>query len=286
METLGGITFNPGEANTLTYTFNPAINAVDTVKLKVNEQEIAGTVVSTTSATFAISASVSATFPPYALLDARIDVSDGARVDVVQLQTGGPANTSPVSGGSNAPIRLSAGAGITLSPNPITSTGTITAFGAAGQGVPKGGTAGQILAKDTNTDYDYSWVDETPHNFTVVPEPGASNAITTNFKAWSVAQNALVNLVAETFYLPRNSSSGVAGDVTLKSGGVEAPYALFGYVIRESGALRTLTLDSGANNVGVGVATNVSGAVYLFRGGNNDEADDGYLITLWYIPTV
>lgn len=38
-------------------------------------------------------------------------------------------------------------------------TGATGPAGATGAGVPTGGTTGQILAKDTNTDYDTSWYD-------------------------------------------------------------------------------------------------------------------------------
>lgn len=40
-------------------------------------------------------------------------------------------------------------------------TGATGADGADGQGVPTGGTTGQILAKNSNTNYDTEWIDNT-----------------------------------------------------------------------------------------------------------------------------
>lgn len=40
-------------------------------------------------------------------------------------------------------------------------TGATGATGAAGEGVPTGGTTGQVLAKSSNTNYDTGWVDNT-----------------------------------------------------------------------------------------------------------------------------
>ncbi len=43
---------------------------------------------------------------------------------------------------------------------PTGATGATGAAGAAGQGVPTGGTSGQVLAKASGTDYDTHWVDQ------------------------------------------------------------------------------------------------------------------------------
>ncbi len=40
-------------------------------------------------------------------------------------------------------------------------TGATGAAGAAGEGVPIGGTTGQVLAKNSNTNFDTEWVDNT-----------------------------------------------------------------------------------------------------------------------------
>ena len=45
-----------------------------------------------------------------------------------------------------------------------TSTFTVTngAKGDKGDGIPTGGTTGQVLKKKSNTDYEYEWADITP----------------------------------------------------------------------------------------------------------------------------
>lgn len=47
----------------------------------------------------------------------------------------------------------------------IDDTGTVTQLGSTGPGVPTGGTTGQVLIKDSETNYDTSWADPpTPTN--------------------------------------------------------------------------------------------------------------------------
>ncbi len=79
--------------------------------------------------------------------------------------------------------------GVTISSNVVEST-TVTANvvtgakgdkgdpGTNGQGVPTGGTAGQILTKDSGTDYDTSWQDPTSTGDVVGPASSTDNAIT------------------------------------------------------------------------------------------------------------
>ena len=280
MTIIGGTDFNPGEAFTFTYTFTPAINLVDEVSLEVFGLSIAGTVNSVTQATFTISKSVSAQLPAYGFLDARITVNEDDRVDVVEVQTGAAAGATAVSVTTASPISLSAGAGITLSPNPITGKGSISAIGAAGQGIPAGGTAGQMLVKSSAVDYAATW-STLDTNMVVCPEPGSSNKVTTNFRVYSVAQDAMANLVAETFYRAYGGTNST-GDVLLKTG-VEAVYSYFGYTIRENGLKNSLPFDASSEATGVRVTAN--GNCYLQRGGQVDDAGDGYLVSLLHLET-
>ena len=280
MTIIGGTDFNPGEAFTFTYTFAPAINLVDEVSLEVFGLSIAGTVNSVTQATFTISKSVSAQLPAYGFLDARITVNDDDRVDVVEVQTGAAAGATAVSVTTASPISLSAGAGITLSPNPITGKGSISAIGAAGQGIPAGGTAGQLLTKSSAVDYAAAW-SPLNTNMVVCPEAGSSNKVTTNFQVYSVAQDAMVNLVAETFYRAYGGTEST-GSVLLRTG-VEAAYSYFGYTIRENGAKRSLPFSSNADASGLSVTSN--GSMYLNRGANLDDNSDGYLLSCLIVET-
>jgi hypothetical protein len=49
----------------------------------------------------------------------------------------------------------------TINGDSILGAGNLVVTGAAGEGVPTGGTTGQILAKNSNTDYDTEWIDPT-----------------------------------------------------------------------------------------------------------------------------
>ncbi len=93
-------------------------------------------------------------------------------------------------------------------------TGTVmTLKGAPGEGVPAGGTTGQILAKASGTDYDTDWIDpDTGGDFS---GPGAST------------DNALVRFDGTTGKLGKNSGvlvtdnneiSGYRGNVNLQTG--------------------------------------------------------------------
>ena len=280
MTIIGGTDFNPGEAFTFTYTFKPAINLVDEVSLEVFGLSIAGTVDSVTQSTFTISKALSAQLPAYAYLDARITVNEDDRVDVVEVQTGAAAGANAVSVTTASPISLSAGAGITLTPNPITGKGSISAIGAAGQGIPSGGTAGQLLTKSSAVDYAASW-QTLNTDIVVCPEPGESNRVTTPLKAWSVVQNQMVNLIAETFYRDYGGTEST-GSVVLRTG-VEAVYSYYGYSIREVGVLNSLPFTNNADAGGIRVFLNATGQCYFIRGGMIDDADDGYLISILYI---
>jgi len=281
MTSIGGLDLNPGESYSFTYAFSPAINLADVVKLEVFGLSVTGSVDSVSSTSFAISKAVSAQLPAYALLDARITVNDDDRVDIVELQTGAPANSSAVSVTTASSISLSAGAGITLSPNPITGKGSISAIGAAGQGIPSGGSAGQVLAKSSSTDYAAAWSSLSMPQTVLVPEPGSSNKVTTSFTAWCQETSSYRSLIAQTFYQAYGGNNAT-GDILLRTG-VQDIYAWFGYMITQSGAKRSLPFDSTSSATGFAVTT--SGDLYLQRGSSLDDADDGYQVTAYILET-
>ena len=61
--------------------------------------------------------------------------------------------------GPAGPQGLTGATGATGATGPAGATGATGAQGPAGQGVPTGGSANQILAKKSGTDYDTEWVD-------------------------------------------------------------------------------------------------------------------------------
>ena len=78
---------------------------------------------------------------------------------------------------------------------------------------PSGGTTGQVLAKDTNTDYDYSWQ--------TVSGGGAVDSV--NGQTGTVVLNANdVGALPNTYTAPVSSVNGLTGTVTLSAGTVGA----------------------------------------------------------------
>ena len=78
---------------------------------------------------------------------------------VANLPSWVPANSGPV--GPAGPAGPAGANGADGAPG---ANGADGAPGAAGVGVPAGGTAGQVLAKNTNTDYDTGWADPAAGN--------------------------------------------------------------------------------------------------------------------------
>lgn len=71
-----------------------------------------------------------------------------------QGETGATGATGPT-----GPTGATGATGATGPTGPTGATGATGATGPAGPGVPVGGTTGQVLTKDTGTDYDTSWQD-------------------------------------------------------------------------------------------------------------------------------
>ena len=68
----------------------------------------------------------------------------------------------------NGPVGPQGPAGATGPAGPMGATGPT---GATGAGVPTGGTTGQILAKNSNTDYDTEWVDDAGSGTAIADAP-------------------------------------------------------------------------------------------------------------------
>ena len=66
-------------------------------------------------------------------------------------------NTQTIVSAVNAPVRLNGATGAQGPAGPAGADSTVP--GPAGQGVPVGGTSGQVLAKSSNTDYATHWID-------------------------------------------------------------------------------------------------------------------------------
>lgn len=121
--------------------------------------------------------------------------------------------------------------------------------GADGQGVPTGGTAGQVLTKDSGTDFDTSWQDASGGGDAILP-PIQSNewvlsyGMTNNSGLQSVPQNILV---CNRIYLPAGSYDNLGCYVS--SGGSASSVLRMGlYTVDTDGSLGTLVIDAGTTS--------------------------------------
>lgn len=249
---VGGDTFNPGGAETLTISGLDA--TASSATLKLGTLEVSGSL-SSSDWVFTFTADQTGSLAPYTRYNPQI-VYDAGDAVTIRLTTGArKESTSAVTPPSATVVaQITGGNGITTAPAAgITDKGSVA--------------------------IDSSWVESNLLPFTMIPQPGSSNAITTRIKAWSPSQSALVTLVAESFY-QAHGGSNATGDVVLKSGGVEAVLMYFGYTITHTGAHRSLPMDSTSSASGIMLTT--TGDVTLARGGAVDDADDGYFVCLLY----
>tara|TARA_R100000951_G_scaffold115494_2_gene123762 strand:+ start:3087 stop:3941 length:855 start_codon:yes stop_codon:yes gene_type:complete len=270
---LGGRNFNVGETWSLIYDHEPAISASATVKLRVGSLEITGVVDPLgTSTTFALTAAQSGTLKGNDLLDAQVQI-DGAATEI-ELQTGETYygfSSSPDPTG--AVISITAGSGISVSPDPITSTGTITATGtiAATLGgltnvasAVDSAAAGQVLEFQSS-----AWTAQ-PKKY--VPDPSEDGVAIGKKKIGSVTKT----LYLRTFSQANNTGSGPTGNVTLwASSGIDPGWTARGNVITSAGNAVSDGFYSRAE-----VYSN--GAVILTRNAGYNDTDAGYYYELEY----
>ena len=270
---LGGRGFNPGEAWQLTYNHVPAIAPSATVKLRVASLEITGIVAPTgASSTFSLTAAQSGTLRPLSLLDAQIQI-DGEATEI-ELQTGETfLGFSSAPDPTGAVISLTAGSGISVSPDPITSTGTITATGTVAAtlgGLTNVATgvdsaeAGQVLEYQSS-----NWTAQ-PKRY--CPDPSEGGVAVGKKKVGSVTKT----LYLRTFSQAHDTGSGPTGNVTLiTSSGIDPGWTARGNVTTSAG-----------NSVSDGFYSRMevysNGAVVLTRNSGYNNADAGYYYELEY----
>jgi len=274
---IGGLGFSPGEAWSLTYPFDPAIDPTATVKLRIDALTISGAVApSGSSVGFTLTAEQTGTLAQFNLYDAQIQVNDEATP--VVFETGesflGFSN-NPLPAGSV--ISLSAGAGIAVSPNPITSTGTISATGTIAATL--GGMTNVAAAVDTATNnqlLQYSTSDSawTAVNHASVPAPGA--AVVMPYQAYSPAQSALAEVKRRSYYHAPGGTGGGAED--LIASGVEFVVQYGGYWIQNSNSLK-----QGLDSQWIEVTS--AGALSYNRTAHPGAAADGFYIWVDYVET-
>lgn len=274
---LGGLSFSPGEAWVVNHTFSPAIDDSSVVKLRVSALTITGVVApGGGSVTFSLTSTQTGTLISYHLYDAQIQIADAATpvtFETGETYLGFSGDPDP----AGAVISLSAGTGISVSPNPITSTGTISATGTVAAtlgGMTNVASGADSASTNQLLQYDATASSWGPVDHPSIPAPGS--AVTMPYKAYSPAQSALATVKRRSWYVATGGSSGGAAE--LIASGVEIAVHYGGYWQQNSDSLKQgiqgewIEVDSG-------------GALDYNRSAHPGSAADGYFIWVDYIET-
>lgn len=270
---LGGLSFCPGEAWTISHVFDPAISSSASVKLRVSALEITGVVaLDGGSVTFSLTSAQSGTLRQLWLYDAQLQIDSVATP--IELQTGetylgfssGPDPTGAV-------ISISAGSGISVSPDPITSTGTITATGTVAAtlgGLTNVATGVDSAAAGQILEYQSSAWTAQPKKY--VPAEAENGVACGKRKVGSVTKT----LYRRVFEQEYDTGSGPTGNVTLwASSGTDINWYGYGIVINSLG-----------NAVQDGYYGRLerwsNGTFVLTRNSGYNGTDDGFYMVIEY----
>ena len=277
MTDLGGIAYMPGEVWAITWTPSPSVADSDTVKLVFGGLTITGTVASGGgSVSFAYTAAQTATLTAYYIYDARITVNDTARTESYDFTTGPNVTGTATYPSVTDPLSISAGTGISVSPDPILTSGTVSL--SAGLDDLTGVTISSGVAAGDRLEFSGSvWADTTPDP--LIPRPGVSYRIVVG-QTWNplLATPALVDVYRESFFLAAGGSNPT-GDIVVKASGVSFVVAAAGYA--EASSVRySMFNDNVRQQLGFSVS---GGALTLLRGVDVDNADSGYFCCCDYV---
>ena len=270
---MGGVTFCPGEAWTIRHNFPSAIDPTDTVKLRVAALEITGTVATLGGyVDFELTAAQTGSLKPLWLYDAQIQIENVATP--AELQTGETyLGFSSAPDPTGAVISLTAGSGISVSPDPITSTGTITATGTVAatlggltnvaSGVDSA-VSGQVLEYQSS-----NWTAQ-PKKY--VPAESENGVAVGKRKVGNVTKT----LYRRVFEQEHDTGSGPTGNVTLwASSGTDDYWYGYGIVTNSLG-----------NSVQDGFYGRLerwsNGTIVLTRNSGYNGTDDGYYFVIEY----
>lgn len=312
MITVGGSSFTPGSPETLSLTGLDATQS--SAVFRYSTLEVTGSL-SGSVWSFAFTADDTGVFDPTPnRFDCQIVYGDSTITPVV-LRTGERKNgTEPtVPPGTTRVSSVIAGTGLSSSPSPITSKGTINLDAALNQlndVAISGATNSQVLkytsgtwsnqdesgggggstALDDLTDVtitsasaddflSYSgsaWVNR---SIPFMPEPGASNRVRVG-KVWNplLSTPALVDVYRRSFYLAAGGTGNPTGDITLISSGVSWCLGGYGYLEAASGVRYSLPQDS--PGISGGIRINTDGSLIFKRGAQVDDADSGYFVAV------
>lgn len=270
---LGGLSYCPGEAWTIVHAFSPHISASATVKLRVATLEITGIVgTGGHNVTFSLTAAQTGTLRPLWLYDAQLQIDNVATP--VELQTGETyLGFSSAPDPTGAVISITAGSGISVSPDPITSTGTITATGTVAA------TLGGLNNVDSDVDtassgevLEYQSNEWTAQPKKYIPAASENGVAIGKRKVGSVTKT----LYRRVFSQEHDTGSGPTGNVTLwASSGIDPFWHAYGVVITSAG-----------NGVQDGFYGRVerynNGSLILTRNAGYNDTDAGYYFVVEY----
>ena len=316
MITVGGSSFTPGSPETLAVSGLDATQS--TAVFRYETLEVTGSL-SGSVWSFAFTADDTGVFDPTPnRFDCQIVYGDSTITPVV-LRTGERKNgTEPtVPPGTTRVSSVIAGTGLSSSPSPITSKGTInldaalnqlndvTISGATNSQVLKytsgtwsnqdesGGGGGSTALNDltdvtiTSASADdflsYSGSEWVNRSIPFMPAPGASNRVRVG-KVWNplISTPAFVDVYRESFFQAIGGTNPI-GDITVKSSGVEFSVSCGGYLQKANGIKSSLPSDS----VGIagGIQVNTDGEMILRRGQQVDDADCGFFVFIDYVES-
>ena len=314
MITVGGSSFTPGSPETLAVSGLDATQS--TAVFRYETLEVTGSL-SGSVWSFAFTADDTGVFDPTPnRFDCQIVYGDSTITPVV-LRTGERKNgTEPtVPPGTTRVSSVIAGTGLSSSPIPITSKGTINLDAALNQlndVTISGATNSQVLKYTSGTwsnqdesgggstalngltdvtitsasadDFlSYSGSEWVNRSIPFMPAPGASNRVRVG-KVWNplISTPAFVDVYRESFFQAIGGTNPI-GDITVKSSGVEFSVSCGGYLQKANGIKSSLPSDS----VGIagGIQVNTDGEMILRRGQQVDDADCGFFVFIDYVES-
>ena len=274
MITVGGSSFTPGSPETL------AVTGLDTSQstavFRYDTLEVTGSLSGSTWS-FSFTADDTGVFDPTPnRFDCQIVYGDSSITPVV-LRTGERKNgTEPtVPPGTTRVASVTAGTGLTASPNPIIDKGSISLDASISDLLNV--TITSAAADDFLTYSGSAWVNR---SIPFMPEPGVSNRVRVG-KVWNplLGTPALVDVYRESFFQAAGGSNPT-GDIELKSSGVSFVLNGFGFI--EDSSVRYGLFSDNVRKQG-GFTVSSSGALTLARGNDVDDADSGYFVAVDYV---
>ncbi len=273
MITVGGSSFTPGSPETL------AVTGLDTSQstavFRYDTLEVIGSLSGSTWS-FSFTADDTGVFDPTPnRFDCQIVYGDSSITPVV-LRTGERKNgTEPtVPPGTTRVASVTAGTGLTASPNPIISKGSISLDASISDLTDV--TITSASADDFLSYSGSAWVNR---SIPFMPEPGASNRVRVG-KVWNprLSTPALVDVYRRSFYLAAGGTGNPTGDITLITSGVSWCLGGYGYLESASGVKYSLPQDS--PGISGGIRVNTDGSLVFKRGAQVDDADSGYFVAV------